>query len=110
MNILGVDVKINFLLNGLLGAFAQGRALRGCRRSLEVGREEGKFAALRLGDPGLYAGRMVVEDGLATKEGLGSLLKVLLEGLEVCNRRRRPNRSRCHLCDCSVFLLKLRTS
>lgn len=97
MNVLGIDIEIYFLLDGLLSTLAQGRALRSCRCSLEVGREEGQLAALRLGDPGLCAGRMVVENGLSAEECLGGLLEVLLEGFKVCERRRRPNRGGCHL-------------
>lgn len=104
MDILGVDIEINFLLNGFLSTLAQSGTFRSCRFSLEVGWEEGQPAALRLGDPGLCAGRMVVEDWLSAEECLGSLPEVLFKRLEVRKSRRRPDRGRCHfvglLCFC----------
>lgn len=102
MDVLGVDVEIDFLLNSFLGTLAQGRALRSCRFGLQVGRKERQPAALRLGDPGLCAGHMVVEDGLSAEECLGGLLEMLFKRLEVRESGRRPNRGRCHI-ECFVM-------
>lgn len=71
-----VDKEVDDLFHGFLGLAAQGAVLGRCWRRGEVGWEEGQLAALRLGDPGLCAGGMVVQHGLRIVEAVGRLLLV----------------------------------